>query len=187
MKKTFILILLTAALLLAACGGQPAPVTQPPAEQSADSSSESHSDMEDMSEMGPTALVPTAVPTPAGSDSTGADSKIQVKVTMGDNWIMSDITTFKVGQTYVFNITNTGNRVHNFNINKPAAELTTNAIQAAYDGALLRVPNAQLGPGASVSVEYTFQAPAAPGELEFSCLIERHYKSGQVLPIIVEP
>ncbi|MEJ5224377.1 MAG: hypothetical protein WHV44_07965 [Anaerolineales bacterium] len=185
MKKTLILTLLAAALLLAACGGQPAPA-QPPAAEAAASSSESHSD-EDMTEMDPTALVPTAVPTPAGSDATSANDKIQVKVTMGDNWIMSDITTFKVGQTYVFNITNTGNRVHNFNINKPAAELTTSAIQAAYDGALLRVPNAQLGPGASVSVEFTFTQPAAPGELEFSCLIERHYKSGQVLPIIVEP
>ncbi len=186
MNKTLIFVLLTAALLLAACGSQAAPAGQPPLEANAATSSEAHSE-EDMSEMGPTAPVATAVPTPVGAEPTASDGKVQVKVTLGDNWIMSDLTTFKVGVTYVFNITNTGNRVHNFNINPPAAELTTSAIQTAYDRALLRVPNAQLGPGASVSVEYTFEAPAAPGELEFSCLIERHYKTGQVLPIVVEP
>lgn len=183
MKKTLIFVLLAATLILAACGGQPTPAAEEPATPT----SEAHTGTDDMTELGATAPVATVAPTPAGSDSTGSDGKVQVKITLGDNWITSDITTFKVGQTYVFNISNSGTRVHNFNINPPATELTTSAIQAAYDNALLRVPNAQLGPGASLSVEYTFTAPAAPGELEFSCLIERHYKSGQVLAIIVEP
>ncbi len=187
MKKSIILVFLAAALLLAACGAQPAATDQPAQESEASSSSESQSDMDDVSDMSSSAPAPTAMPTPSEAPAASADGKVPVRIVLGDNWIQSDLTTFKVGQTYVFTITNSGNRVHNFNINPPAAELTTSAIKIALENALLSVPDEQLGPTKTVVVEYTFTKPAAAGELEFSCMIDRHYKSGQVLPIIVEP
>jgi uncharacterized cupredoxin-like copper-binding protein len=128
----------------------------------------------------PTTEAATVPPAPQ------ADGKVPVAVTLGDNWVQSDLTTFKVGVTYVITVTNSGNRAHNFNINRPA-EKTTDGINKAVSEALLHIPEEKLSPGSVVTVEYTFTEAAPAGTLEFSCLIERHYKSGQLLPIIVEP
>lgn len=114
------------------------------------------------------------------------DGKVQVQVTEGDNWIKSDLTTFKVGVLYVFTITNTGRRAHIFSISHPTADKTANGINAAKAGALLLVSQDQLFPGTVVNVEYTFTEPAPAGTLEFACLIPMHYEMGQVLPLVVE-
>jgi uncharacterized cupredoxin-like copper-binding protein len=168
-------------LLLTACGTQPAPTSEatvPANEPTAIPATEAH---EDMSTSAPPPTEAVAVP-----PTPQSDGKVPVTITMGDNWIQSNLTTFKVGTTYVFTITNTGNRTHNFNINRPA-EKTTNGINKALAEALLSVPEEQLTPGSVVTVEYTFTEAAPEGALEFACLIERHYKSGQFLAIIVEP
>jgi uncharacterized cupredoxin-like copper-binding protein len=133
------------------------------------------------------APVEEAAPTtePESAQPAASGEAIEVIITLGDNWVMSSQTTFKVGVPYKFVVINGGNRVHNFNINKPA-EMTTNGIRAALDNAILKIPNEQLQPGMTATVEFTFTEAAPAGTLEFSCLIERHYRSGQILPIIVE-
>jgi uncharacterized cupredoxin-like copper-binding protein len=126
-------------------------------------------------------------PTPEATTQAAqnADGKVQVQVTEGDNWIKSDMTTFKVGVPYVFTITNTGRHAHIFSISQPA-DKTASGIDTAKKGALVFISDEQLSPGAVVTVEHTFTEPAPAGTLEFACLILMHYKMGQYLPIVVE-
>ena len=130
----------------------------------------------------PATEVPPSEPAatePPSSSGTGT----QVDITLVDNKIQSPVTTFQVGVPYTFVITNAGQRGHNFNISTPVSE--AGSMEAALQTALLAVPQSQLGPGASVTVEYTFPADAAGKNLEFSCLIRMHYQMGMLLPITV--
>lgn len=154
--------ILTAMLLLAACGG-PAP-TRAPASSPATS--------------GPTQ-------TPVSSAPTTVPSGTQVNVTLADNTIESSLTTFTAGETYTFVITNTGHHAHNFNISEPVE--TAGSIDAAKQNALLVVEQSQLPVGGDATVTYTFPASAAGANLEFSCLIPRHYEDGMRLAITVTP
>jgi uncharacterized cupredoxin-like copper-binding protein len=178
MKKFVLFLVIALALMLTACGAPTAPATDAPAPTA--EPAETHDDMST------SAPAPTDAPAATEPPQPQSDGKVPVEVTLGDNWVKSNLTTFKVGVTYTLTITNTGNRTHNFNINRPA-EKTTNGINQALAEALLSVPEEQLRPGSVVTVEYTFTEAAPAGTLEFACLIERHYKSGQFLPIIVEP
>lgn len=111
---------------------------------------------------------------------------VPVQVTLGDNWIKSDLTTFKVGVAYAFTVTNTGRREHNFNISHPAEKNPT-AINAARTNALISISEDELQPGAVKTFVFTFKEAAPAGTLEFACLIPRHYIMGQHLAIVVEP
>ena len=104
-------------------------------------------------------------------------------ITLGDNTIEASQTTFQVGVLYTFNVTNTGRHAHNFNISTPVS--VAGSLNAALDGALLKVDQDQLSPGASATVEYTFPDSAAGQPLEFSCLIKRHYEDRMYLAITV--
>jgi uncharacterized cupredoxin-like copper-binding protein len=163
--KKIVFNVLVFALMVTACGGAtaaPAPIATTP--------------------------LTFAVTTPeeTAQPAQNADGKVQVQVTEGDNWVKSDLTTFKVGVTYVFTVTNTGRRAHSFSISHPVTDKTASGLEAAMAGALLLVSKDQLSPGAVATVEYTFTEPAPAGTLEFACLILMHYKMGQFLPIVVE-
>jgi uncharacterized cupredoxin-like copper-binding protein len=106
-----------------------------------------------------------------------------VEITLADNTIEATQTEFKVGETYSFVITNTGTHAHNFNINPPVSMV--GSLEAALDSALLVVPQQELGPGASVTVDFTFPPDSAGQLLEFSCLIRRHYDDGMKVDITV--
>ena len=130
---------------------------------------------------------PAATQAPAQPAATeappAAGNATQVDVTLADNTIDASMTTFQVGVPYTFVITNSGRPAHNFNINPPVS--VAGSLEGALNSALLAVPQEQLGPGASVTVEYTFPDSAAGQLLEFSCLIRRHYDDGMKLDIIV--
>ena len=169
MKRTPLLIVIAIPMLLiTACGGATPVATDVPA-----------------TEVPPTQPAPTeAVPTQSGAVETApAGGSTQIDITLADNTIDSPVTTFQVGVPYTFVITNAGRHGHNFNISTPVAEV--GSLEAALQTALLAVPQSQLGPGASVRVEYTFPANAAGKNLEFSCLIRMHYQDGMWLPITV--
>src|SRR5262245_54642543 len=137
-------------------------------------------------EMPATAVPATEVPPsePAATEPpSSAGTGTQIDITLVDNKIQSPVTTFQVGVPYTFVITNAGQRGHNFNISTPVSE--AGSLDAALQTALLAVPQSELGPGASVTVEYTFPADAAGKNLEFSCLIRMHYQMGMLLPITV--
>jgi len=129
-------------------------------------------------------LVTEVLPTQSGPAETApAGTGTQVNITLADNTIEASQTEFQVGVPYTFVVTNTGRRAHNFNINPPVS--VAGSLDAALSGALLVVPQEQLGVGASVTVEYTFPATAAGQLLEFSCLIRKHYDDGMKLDITV--
>ena len=164
MRRIAILLLIVIPMLLAACGSATPAATQPPATQVPTEQS--------------AATEPAATEPPASS-GTGT----QVDITLADNTIDSSLTTFQVGVPYTFVITNTGRHGHNFNISTPVS--IAGSLDAALASALLAVKQSELGPGASVTVEYTFPDSAVGQPLEFSCLIRMHYQDGMLLGITV--
>ena len=169
MRRIALLFLIVIPLLITACGSATPVATQPPATQPPAT---------EIPTEPPAATEPAATEPPAAS-GTGT----QVDVTLADNTIDSSLITFQVGVPYTFVITNTGRHAHNFNISKPVS--VAGSLETALNGALLAVPQGQLGAGASVTVEYTFPDSAAGQLLEFSCLIRRHYEDGMLLGITV--
>lgn len=161
------------ALGLSACGaGQSAPeptqVPEPtaaPAEPTT-TPTEAPAPQEPPTEAPPTAAAPSSV-----------------QITLADNTIDSNLTSFKAGVPYTFVISNRGRREHNFNISPPVA--VAGSMDAALAGALLTVGEDQLPIGSGTSLEYTFPESAVGMVLEFNCLIRRHYEDGMRLEITV--
>jgi uncharacterized cupredoxin-like copper-binding protein len=165
MRRIAILLLIVIPMLLAACGSATPVATQPPATQ-------------------PPATELAATEAPAATEPpVVSGTGTEVDITLADNTIDSSLTTFQVGVPYTFVITNTGRHGHNFNISTPVS--IAGSLDAALASALLAVKQSELGPGASVTVEYTFPDSAVGQPLEFSCLIRMHYQDGMLLGITV--
>jgi uncharacterized cupredoxin-like copper-binding protein len=172
MKRIALISILAGIMVLVtACGGSAPAATQAPVQPTA-------------------AEVPTqpaATEAPAQPSSTQASSAsnaaTEVDVTLADNTIQSSLTTFKVGVPYTFVVKNTGHHAHNFNISTPVS--IAGSLDAAASSALVSVDQNQLAVGATATVQYTFLASAAGTQLEFSCLIKRHYEDGMKLAITV--
>jgi len=163
MKRIALFVFMVSMMVLAtACGGSTPAATQAPTQPAATEAP----------------AQPPAIESPA---SSGAATTVEV--TLIDNKIESSLTSFQVGVPYTFVITNAGRHGHNFNISTPVS--VVGSLQDALKTALLAVDQDQLGAGASVTVEYTFPASAAGANLEFSCLIRRHYDDGMWLPITI--
>jgi uncharacterized cupredoxin-like copper-binding protein len=170
-RHASLFIVVLVMFLIAACGNpattqpaQPVTATQPEAVE----------------------VLPATEP-PAQSGATEevpvSGSGTQVDVTLEDNTIETSVTSFQVGVPYTFVITNAGEHAHNFNINPPVS--VAGSLQQALDSALLVVPQEQLAPGQTATVEFTFPDTAAGQLLEFSCLIRRHYDDGMKMDITV--
>ena len=164
MKRVTSLFIVALVMFLVAACASPTPVaTQEPAQ--------------------PTA---TEAPTQAeATESAPVAGGTQVDITLADNTIETNMTSFQVGVPYTFVITNAGRHAHNFNINPPVS--VAGSLEQALDSALLAVPQEQLSPGQSTTVEFTFPDTAAGQLLEFSCLIRRHYDDGMKVDITVTP
>ena len=160
-RSTLLFVLVVTALIATACGTSTPVATESPVQPA----------------------VTEAPAQPAATEAVPVAPSTQVDITLADNTIESSLTTFQVGVPYTFVITNAGNRGHNFNISTPVS--VVGSLQDALKTALLAVNQDHLGAGASVTVEYTFPASAAGANLEFSCLIRRHYDDGMLLPITV--
>jgi uncharacterized cupredoxin-like copper-binding protein len=176
MKRITPLLIAVLVMFLAASCGSPTPaVTQAPAQPAV-----TEAPTESVATEAPAA---TEVPTESGATEAPAAAGNQVDVTLADNTIDASTTTFQVGVPYTFVITNAGQHAHNFNINPPVS--VAGSLEQALDSALLAVPQAQLGPGQTATVEFTFPDTAAGQLLEFSCLIRRHYDDGMKVDIAV--
>jgi uncharacterized cupredoxin-like copper-binding protein len=171
MNRASLFSMLICGLALAACTG-PGPTIEPtltsvPASPAA-----------------PTATlvsVPTATEVVPTDTPAGGGTRVEVKLV--DNTISASLTTFKVGQLYTFVVSNRGRHEHNFIISPPVG--VAGGYSEALAQALLAVDETQLPPGTSVSVDFTFPASAAGTDLEFNCLIRRHYEDGMRLAIQV--
>jgi uncharacterized cupredoxin-like copper-binding protein len=164
MKRVTSLFIVALVMFLVAACASPTPVaTQEPAQPAA-----------------------TEAPTQAeATESAPVTGGTQVDITLADNTIETNMTSFQVGVPYTFVITNAGRHAHNFNINPPVS--VAGSLEQALDSALLAVPQEQLSPGQSTTVEFTFPDTAAGQLLEFSCLIRRHYDDGMKVDITVTP
>jgi uncharacterized cupredoxin-like copper-binding protein len=118
----------------------------------------------------------------ACGDSGGATTTPQeVHISMGEMYIKSPITTFKVGQPYKLVVSNVGKAIHEFVIAP-----VRNAGQAHEDldkVALLHEDD--LDAGQSRTMDFTFKQPAPAGTLEFECSYPGHYEQGMHIPIVV--
>src|SRR5512142_1584023 len=155
-RMAYLSAVLAAAVFLAACGTSAAPSQSVPTTASGGSSN---------------------------NQPSSAGGATEVDVTLADNTIQSSLTTFKVGVPYRFVIINNGNHLHDFNISTPVDK--AGSLDAALNTALLTVPQDKLPMGGGTTVTYTFPASAAGQDLEFSCLIRRHYEDGMRLAITV--
>jgi len=127
-----------------------------------------------------TSLLGACGGTTGGSGSTTAPQ--EVRIAMGEMYIKSPITTFKVGQPYKFVIVNEGQAVHEFVI-APKRQ----AVQAHEDLDKVAILHEDdFGPGQSRTVNFTFKQPAPAGTLEFECSYPGHYEQGMHIPITVE-
>jgi len=172
MKRTTTLLIFGLAIIsLAACGSPPATETQ----------------VVPTSAPTETAEAPTSAPVGSPSETQPApvSGSTTIEISLIDNSIQTPQTTFQAGVPYTFVIVNNGRHAHNFNISTPVS--LVGSTNAALGSALLKVSQNQLGAGQTATVEYTFPASAAGTELEFSCLIKRHYEDGMYVAITVTP
>lgn len=162
MKKGIpLFIIVLVMLFVAACGSAASTATQLPVQPATQASTE-----------------------PAATEPVPVTGGTQVDITLADNTIDASMTSFQVGVPYTFVITNTGQHAHNFNINPPVP--VAGSLEQALNSALLVVPQEQLAPGQTATVEFTFPDTAAGQLLEFSCLIRRHYDDGMRVDITVQ-
>jgi len=106
-----------------------------------------------------------------------------VHVTANEMTITSDLTTFKVGVPYRFEVTNEGTVAHEVMLVQPTDLTDMEQIDAM---ALGMAESEDLVPGATVLFDYTFTQEDLNGPLELACHVAGHCEAGMRLPITVE-
>lgn len=137
---------------------------------------------------------------PAVSAPTSTPTPETVTVTLTDFKIEASTTTFEVGKTYRFVVTNEGTLNHEFMILPPTEDTSMMATEEGmnmgdegmdmdqmHEIALVVVviEEDQLPPGTTQTVEFTFKDPAGSGELEMACHTPGHYDAGMKESITV--
>jgi plastocyanin/uncharacterized cupredoxin-like copper-binding protein len=125
---------------------------------------------------------PTTAPKPASPTGTSKPMQMQtVKVTIGDFYIHSAVTTFTTGIYYQFLITNVGMHYHNLLLMHPTKTIMTP--EDAYSQTLASAFN--IAPNETRPLYFLFDHTALPGMLEFSCHYGGHYEVGMHQAIVV--
>ena len=137
-----------------------------------------------MSSMPGMGAAPGATSTAIGGSTTQQPNT--VRVTLSDYKIEASQTSFKVGVPYHFVVTNaqSSSARHELMLMVPMRG-DGMSMDDMDRMALVHVNADELPPGATRSVDVTFQKPAAQGELEFACHIGSHYSLGMHTPITV--
>ncbi len=129
-----------------------------------------------------TTRCPSPLATPAAAPAaTPAAEAVCVGVLEGDYYIRPELTTFQVGQTYVFAIGNEGQNLHEFVI-EPAGSDEEDALEAEVNGEEREAEVEDLAPGVTSELEWTF---TEPGDFQFACHLLDHYQRGMVIEIEV--
>ncbi len=113
-------------------------------------------------------------------ESTGA---VVIPVEVGEWYVELPQTTFKVGVPYRFVVTNKGMVTHELMIMPPVEPSSQMSMEELDKMALAMIEEEDLGPGATASVEVTFEQP---GQLEASCRLPGHYEAGMKQLLTVE-
>ena len=121
-----------------------------------------------------------------GLVACGPKAPQDVTISLTDYGIEASQTTFKVGQPYHFIITNDGAIEHELMIMPPMAQDANMEMSEMDEMALAMVEEDDLPPGATETLDVTFDQAYPAGTLEFSCHVEGHYEAGMKEAIIVE-
>lgn len=111
----------------------------------------------------------------AAATAPASQTPVEVQVAASEFKFDSSLTTFKVGTTYHFVITNKGTVGHDWMIIARGEKDETKA--------LIAVEDSDLQPGKSVTRDFTF---TKAGDYEFACHVAGHYEAGMVLKITAE-
>ena len=125
----------------------------------------------------------------SGGQSSGGSTTVpagSVVVTLSDFKIQASQTSFQVGKSYHFVVTNSSKSTanHEFMLMMPTSGDGMDMSEMD-KMALYTISQEDLPPGASKSFDFTFTKPAAAGELEFSCHVGSHYELGMHTQITV--
>lgn len=136
------------------------------------------------------ALVAACAPGAAPSTSTSVDSAqtpTQVNITMSEFKIEPSMTSFKVGVPYRFVVTNSGTINHDFSISPPVMQHggMTMSPEDIHESALAVIDAKDMPPGATKTVNVTFDKPMSASEIELACHTPGHYEAGMQVPITV--
>jgi predicted lipoprotein with Yx(FWY)xxD motif/uncharacterized cupredoxin-like copper-binding protein len=113
--------------------------------------------------------------TPAANLGTPAAAG-DIQVTLTEMSVAASATTFKVGETYTFTVTNQGKIEHELVFEKVGdndVPLESNGKEVELEG---------IAPGASKSLDFAF---TEAGTYQLACHVEGHYAAGMVLTIYV--
>ncbi len=105
-----------------------------------------------------------------------------VRVIKGEMYFKPSRTTFEVGQPYQFFLTNEGKQPHEFTIASPRKAGQTEKDEEAK----ALIDSADLMPGQTRTVNFTFKQPAPAGTLEIECSYPGHYEMGMHVAIVVK-
>lgn len=121
--------------------------------------------------------------TPGGSTQTPTE----VKITMTEFKFEPSMTGFKVGVPYRFVVTNRGTINHDFSISPPVMQHggMTMSSEGVHESALAVIDAKDMPPGATKSVNVTFDKPMSSSEIEFACHTPGHYEAGMKVAITV--
>ena len=109
--------------------------------------------------------------------STAATAPSDVRVTLSDLKLESNVSSFEKGRTYRITVENKGKLAHEWSV-APRGGMS-------HDAMLQSIGQDQLPPGAKVTVDYAFPSGVS-GPLEFACHLPGHYEAGMRLDISVK-
>lgn len=110
-------------------------------------------------------------PTPTGP--------VTVEITLSEFSVDSSVTTFQVGTTYSFEITNAGTLAHELVLE--GAGVVDEPLES--DGREGEVGEDDLPPGASATLDWTFDTA---GDYQMACHVPGHYEAGMVATFTVQ-
>jgi uncharacterized cupredoxin-like copper-binding protein len=124
--------------------------------------------------------------TPAGGTPAAAvPDVVEVRVTLTEFAVTSDLTTFEVGRVYRFVVTNAGAVEHEFMVMPKVEGMESKTMEELDAIALGMIHADHLPPGATGSLDIIFSEPAAMGQIELVCALPGHYPAGMGVPIEV--
>jgi len=120
---------------------------------------------------------PPAMATPAAGAMGTPAAAGTIEITEMEFAIVSSEMTFKVGETYTFNVTNQGAFTHEFVISQNGVYDVP--LETA-DGDEAEIED--IAPGQTATLEFTF---TEAGTYQFACFIGQHYQNGMALTVEV--
>lgn len=158
-RLMLVVILLAALLVLAGCGGAAST---------------------------PQGTQPTQPPSTTGAATPTTPSQAQVvRVTISDNGISADRSTFTVGMPYHFVVTNTGQATSQFMMGRGGWGWQNDRMPMGWQHQMMAYQSYQIAPGATQSFDYTFPASAVGQPFGFGC--QMGGQRGMWYPTVVQP